>query len=142
LIYGDFVVWSKDGILVERIERDASFINTCNENLQHIFIYGILPEVVGKWYAWKPVTDADGVVSIPMTDQPDCQQSQEEEDDSSALWCYCRKPEFGNMIKCDNKTCTITWFHFDCLEMRVAPKGKWYCPSCVLLPKFNKNNGK
>jgi len=117
-------------------------INTHNENLQHFFHYGILPEVVGKWYTRKPVADADGVVSIRMTNQPDCQQSQEEEDDSSALWCYCRKPEFRNMIKCDNITCTIKWLHFDCLEMQVVPKGKWYCPSCVLLPKFNKNKGK
>jgi len=28
------------------------------------------------------------------------------------------------------------------IEMWVALKGKWYCPSCVLLPKFNKSIGK
>jgi len=126
LMYGDFVVWSEDGMLIERIEKDTAFLDTWIENVKHFFIYGILPEVVGKWYTRKPVADVDG---LPVeSDQPDCQQSQEEEDDSSALWCYCSKPEFGDMIKCDNKSCTIKWFHFDCLEMRTAPKGEVVLP--------------
>lgn len=141
VVYGDFVVWSENGMLIERIEKDTTFLDTWKESIKHFFIYGILPEIVGKWYTRKPCADADGVVSLPVnSDQPDCQQSQE--DDSSTLWCYCSKPEFGNMIKCDNRSCTIQWFHFDCLEMRAAPKGKWYCPSCVKLPKFNKSKRK
>ena len=46
------------------------------------------------------------------------------------------------MILSDNKGCTIKWFHFTCLRIQQPPKGKWYCPSCRNLPKFNKTKNK
>jgi len=72
-MYGDFIVWSKEGTLIERIERDTTFMDAQKENVTHFFKYGILPEVIGKWYTRKPVADVDGVVSIPVADQADCQ---------------------------------------------------------------------
>jgi len=48
VMYGDFVVWSKEGTLIERIERDTTFMDAQKENMTHFFKYGILPEVIGK----------------------------------------------------------------------------------------------
>ncbi|KAF8563521.1 hypothetical protein P879_11209 [Paragonimus westermani] len=46
------------------------------------------------------------------------------------LYCLCKKVSFGDMIACDNKDCEVEWFHFACVDIRVQPKGKWYCPLC------------
>ncbi|CAH8831799.1 unnamed protein product [Trichobilharzia szidati] len=46
------------------------------------------------------------------------------------LYCICKKVSFGDMIACDNKFCEVEWFHFSCVDVRVQPKGKWYCPYC------------
>lgn len=45
-----------------------------------IFIYGILPEIIGKWYSRQPVADADGLVQIPTTYV--CQKRQKIMDNS------------------------------------------------------------
>ena len=127
LSYGDFVAWSKNGILVERITRHDEFYSGHVDDIKHFFIHGILPEIVGKWYSWKLVADADGLVQIPTTSNES--QDNEPQDDHARSWCYCDQPEFGDMIMCDNKNCTIKWFYFNCLQLRCAPKGK----STVLL---------
>ncbi|CAH8449231.1 unnamed protein product [Schistosoma turkestanicum] len=46
------------------------------------------------------------------------------------LYCVCQKVSFGDMIACDNRFCEVEWFHFSCVDVRVQPKGKWYCPYC------------
>jgi len=35
------------------------------------------------------------------------------------------------MIGCDNDACAIEWFHLDCVNLKVAPTGKWFCPDCT-----------
>uniref|UniRef100_A0A8C5ATN8 PHD-type domain-containing protein n=1 Tax=Gadus morhua TaxID=8049 RepID=A0A8C5ATN8_GADMO len=57
-------------------------------------------------------------------------------------WCFCGQVEFGKMILCDNAKCHIKWFHYSCINVKVAPKGKWYCPKCQKLPKFEPKKGK
>ena len=34
--------------------------------MDNFFIYGVLPEVIGKWYTRKIVADADGVVRVAV----------------------------------------------------------------------------
>ena len=51
-----------------------------------------------------------------------------EEDDK--LWCICHQPSSGEMIGCDDKKCKVEWYHFSCLNIKRAPKGKWLCPMC------------
>lgn len=109
--------------------------------MKHFFVCGMLPEIVGKFYTRKPVTNYEGTVPIPNPSNTSSEHKQaddDDDDDVSKLWCYCNKPSFGDMINCDNEKCTIRWFHFDCLRIRCPPKGKWYCPSCRKLPKFSK----
>ena len=81
-LYADFVAWSQAEVAIDRIYRDDQFFEDCLEKARNFFVYGILPEIVGK--------------------------------------------------------CSISWFHFDCLRIRTPPKGKWYCPSCRKLKKFNR----
>jgi len=63
---------------------------------------------------------------------------------SSLTFCYCKGPEIGEMVACDNRDCTIEWFHLKCLKITLdsIPKGKWYCPDCRMLPKFSRSRGK
>ena len=100
-------------------------------------MYGVLPEVVGKWYTRIPVADASGKVPLPMPlDPQDCEDSE----DYTKLWCYCCQPSHGVMIECDNQDCLLQWFHCDCLRIRKQHKGTWYCPSCRKLPNKQKQN--
>ena len=48
------------------------------------------------------------------------------------VFCLCQRPEYGNMIKCDDPDCAIEWFHMPCVELQVAPPSgeKWYCKKC------------
>lgn len=48
-------------------------------------------------------------------------------------YCYCQRVSFGDMIACDNDSCTIEWFHLACagLPPGFQPKGNWYCKECT-----------
>lgn len=130
--FGDFVVWTKSELACIRITKNVAFIEEKLDDAQHFFIYGILPEIIGKWYSRKPVATADGVVHLPKSKaQATVDRNDDDDDDPEKLWCYCSKPAFGEMNMCDNKKCTIRWDHYDCLCLKETPKGKWYCPSCM-----------
>lgn len=141
--YGDFVVWTEQDFAIERIQFDNEFFNTHKDAVKHFYIYGVLPELIGKFYTRKPIMNSEGVVPVPISsDTPGTSEQADDEEDITRLWCYCNEPSFGDMVKCDNDKCTIEWFHFDCLRIRCPPKGKWYCPSCRKLSKFNKKGRK
>ena len=38
------------------------------------------------------------------------------------VYCFCRRPAFGEMIGCDDDACLLEWFHYDCVGLRVAPR--------------------
>ena len=52
-------------------------------------------------------------------------------------YCYCRGPEEGTMIACDNPDCPIEWFHTKCLRLHTLPKGK---PSGIVQTAENYPN--
>jgi len=56
----------------------------------------------------------------------DSSSSQSDE----TTYCLCSQLSYGSMILCDNKTCDIKWFHFNCVNLTTKPKGKWFCPMC------------
>ncbi|SCU77656.1 LADA_0A01552g1_1 [Lachancea dasiensis] len=43
------------------------------------------------------------------------------------VYCTCRDVSYGAMVACDNKKCPTEWFHYGCVGLTHAPKGKWYC---------------
>lgn len=65
------------------------------------------------------------------SDDDDDDDSENSDDSDIPLYCICKKPERGRMIACDNKNCKIEWFHYKCIGIAQAPKGKWYCKKCL-----------
>ena len=67
------------------------------------------------------------MMAKPCTSRPQCDVSEEK------IWCLCKKPENGWMVECCNEAnCEVRWFHFDCVGLKTAPKGDWYCPRCII----------
>ena len=58
-------------------------------------MYGVLPEIIGKWYSRGPVADPSGVVTLPSTSATD---STGDETNDRRLWCFCNQPSYGEMI--------------------------------------------
>ena len=137
--FSDFVVWTKNTTIIETIAKNEAFIDKKVQDAKKFFIYGVLPEIVGKWYTQAPVADDAGVVQTARSNQDGDDQQTTDDNDESRLWCYCEKPSCGEMIMCDNKKCSIQWFHFQCLGITIPPKGKWYCPNCRKLSRFKRS---
>ena len=49
--YCDFVVWRENELVVQRIDPDEELINTSLEQATLFFKFGVLPELLGKWYS-------------------------------------------------------------------------------------------
>ena len=45
-------------------------------------------------------------------------------------YCHCKRPSFGEMIRCDNAICEIEWFHLECVDEKINHGDKWYCRDC------------
>lgn len=138
-----FVVWSSKDMHVERIFFDDQFYEDICSKANVVFETAILPEIVGKCTTKRLLKPLSDNVSIPI--QNACGQTTSEVAHQSAnvitetLWCHCRKGEYGKMVACDNENCCTVWFHLECVGLRRAPKGKWFCRDCA--PQFI-NNGK
>ncbi|PRP85308.1 hypothetical protein PROFUN_06910 [Planoprotostelium fungivorum] len=52
-------------------------------------------------------------------------------DPNEPTYCTCNRVSFGEMVGCDNPDCKIEWFHYECVGLTAAPKGKWYCADCT-----------
>lgn len=52
-------------------------------------------------------------------------------DPNEPTYCLCNQVSYGEMVGCDNASCPIEWFHYGCVGLTDAPKGKWYCPDCA-----------
>ena len=45
--------------------------------------------------------------------------------------CICRKGDgTGDYIECDNPTCNIGWYHWECVNVTEEIEGGWLCPTC------------
>ena len=137
--YADFVVWTKNGMTFERIPRETQFLEIYSETIKHFFTYGILPEIVGKWYTRQPIADDDGIIDCVTNTKPVGSSGGDDDEDYEKDCCYCVQPSFGWMILCDNVACPIQWFHCECLRIRGKPKGKWYCPGCAKMKTRKKS---
>ena len=104
----DFVCWTPKGIFIERILRDNSFIDRIVPQLQLFFSRYLLPELLTHSLEPEPGSST-------------C---------TKKLYCVFQKPQSGKMIGCDNPDCKIEWFHYNCMGIKRAPKGKWYCSNC------------
>ena len=128
-----FVVWTEHDVHIEIITFDSELWEQICEKSLHIFQAAILPELVAKFFTRLPNT----------TVQPACTVSANSSSlasgDSEPLFCYCEQVESGDMVCCDNDSCEIKWFHYECVKISRAPRTKkWYCPDCRKLPQFKR----
>uniref|UniRef100_UPI0035901F9C inhibitor of growth protein 3 n=1 Tax=Myxine glutinosa TaxID=7769 RepID=UPI0035901F9C len=63
-------------------------------------------------------------------------------DPNEPRYCICNQVSYGEMVGCDNQDCPIEWFHYGCVSLKEAPKGKWYCPQCTAAMKRRGNRHK
>lgn len=79
------------------------------------------PELIGKWFSNKnSITSVNNLVSKPTSLNTS----------KTTEWCYCKVDHEDDLIGCDNLQCPIQWLHLSCLQIKKAPKGKWYCLDC------------
>jgi inhibitor of growth protein 4 len=45
---------------------------------------------------------------------------------SEPIYCYCRRPSFGLMVKCESDFCEVEWFHRECIEEKTLFE-RWFC---------------
>ena len=111
--YCDFVCWTEKGAFVERIKRDDALINTMIPQLKSFFIDILLPELLTMNLCRPPTPESTT------------------ENETLKLFCVCRKPEYGDMIACDNPSCPTPdeWYHYKCVNIKSTPR-KWYCLHC------------
>ena len=134
-------MWLKDDIHIERIYPDDEFKLACVGKADKFFRRSILPELIGKFYTRTPVGAPTTDYPSELPDPSNIHTGLASSESHTRLYCYCRGPESGNMIACDNQSCPIEWFHFDCLKLSAAPRTKiWYCPDCIKLKRKRKKS--
>lgn len=106
----DFVVWTTKGLISERIYVDVRFTEKLSKKLTDFYVDTFLPEILTH----RCLDDT----------------SESSEDNSDKLYCICQRPEYGKMVCCDNNQCKYIWFHYQCVGIKRAPKGNWFCPDC------------
>ena len=161
--YGDFCVctfsmdedkshYLETGMHIERIYKDPNLWIECTTKSSQFFKTCLLPEIMGNWYTRPSFTaetsnadlSEDWTATGSSLDHDDTPESADTYYVDQPSYCYCRGPEEGTMIACDNPDCPIEWFHTKCLRLHTLPKGKtkWYCPDCRKLSKFLRGKGK
>ncbi|CAI4051411.1 hypothetical protein SKDZ_15G2150 [Saccharomyces kudriavzevii ZP591] len=51
----------------------------------------------------------------------------ESKNNQEEVYCFCRNVSYGAMVACDNVDCPFEWFHYGCVNLKQAPRGKWFC---------------
>ncbi|KAL3867451.1 hypothetical protein ACJMK2_044653 [Sinanodonta woodiana] len=131
--YVDFVVWTRQPIHLERIEKCHVFWEDMLPKALHVFRVGILPELLSICYTHLPLQNSKGVKPGPSS-------AIDQLSESTSVPLYNSKAylEPSNvahqpsepMVACDDQNCKFQLFHFDCVYITSKPKGKWYCPEC------------
>ena len=110
--YCDFVCWTPVGVHIERVKLDQDVFDRIKLSLKSFFRDVLLPLLL------------KGDFTASAASEPKTSTS----DETSSVYCWCKRNEFGKMIACDNNTCPNgEWFHFKCVQLTRKPRGNWYC---------------
>ena len=121
LDYGDFVIWRECELVVLRIEKDVACLEEAMYKATEFFKYGILPELVAKWYkkiSYTQLQETHASITISTQYRLSVQFSNIQDAHSSNTltstmemtgkkYCYCKKEKPGKMIGCDGDNCSI-----------------------------------
>ena len=150
--YADFCVstflkdenneYDDGGIHIEWITKNLNFWKECFEKACHFFTC-LFPEILGNWYTRSTFKkQLSNCLTVNTTLEPSGSGVGTAGNNTFGTqehhtFCYCHGPEEGDMIACDNRKCTIEWFHIT-LQMERFPndKAKWYCSDYRELPQF------
>ena len=119
-VYCDFIVWIPHGMKTQRIYQNFNFSEKLVRKLTNFYVGNMLPEIVKR--LMQSSRNDHGCTS---TSKPSNEDSLHE------LYCLCQQPEHGKMIMCEDPNCKYVWFHFTCVGIHRANKGKWFCPICI-----------
>ena len=96
----DFMVWTKTGSVICRLQRDEAFLQQSIPRAEVFFKEHLLPELLCR------------------REDPKLAEN--------TLCLHCKRPSFGKMIKC---TKCSQHFHYECVNLTRKPK-EWKCGSC------------
>ena len=122
----DFVVWSPEGLFVERIYPDREWWVKWSGQGMLFHSKCIMPELCVQYFSKKTILGTS-------TSQNVIQHVAASESVASGNYCVtvCRGVDDGiTMICCDDENCSVQWFHTRCMKLKRVPKGKWFCPQC------------
>lgn len=131
-VYCDYMVWTSEDMHIQRIiwMKSCGFVHW---ESPLVFKNAVLPELIGKWFSCAPVAPA----TLNSSPAPD--NSSQSTNPRETLYCWCRGPESGAMIACDNSSCLYVW-SFWLLETYCLPSSKkWLSPDCRKIPKWIQN---
>lgn len=111
IMLADFCVFAKSLYTVENIKYDSEFMKSLLLKTDSFFVGYLLPELLTR--SLEP-----------------CEEDDDRFPEEQLLCCTCNKPEYGKMIQCENPDCDLVWFHYDCVNIRRKPRGKWFCSQC------------
>ena len=107
--YADLLIYSPvdngKTSLITTVKKDEELLNNFKIKALHVFKTIILPEIITR--------RRDTIM-----------------ENSRKAYCICKRPSFGNMIACDNSKCKTEWYHYSCVSITRAPRGKWFCEAC------------
>lgn len=112
----DFFIFTNADHLLLSVKKNSDLCQGLVRKSEWFFHAHILPELVTR--------KLEEGESEPQS------KAQTEEQSGERLWCLCDEPEYGKMIRCDQPDCPTQWFHFECVNVRRCPRGKWFCPQC------------
>ena len=124
--YADFAVWTEKGFHLERIYPDKQFWDSTYGQATQFFRSVILLELTGRYFTRNSNRALSPIKQATSTSV----QDQASQNSKTVKWCLCHGEETDKMVACDNQNCNIEWFHFQCVRIKQAPRGKWLCPEC------------
>ncbi len=93
---------------------------------------------MAKYQDWDDFyIDFDELDFEDECDVAECDSESKEQNADEPLFCSCKQPETGKMIKCEGNTCPgNNWYHFSCCGITESsvPEGKWFCMDCSKKP--------
>lgn len=134
--YCDFICWTQKGMYTERILLEPTYLSKIKPSLDTFFIKVVLPLLLtGRVTSRKiqsvsqtqsQMESTDTLQSISATSSAStCNPVNSES--QSQTYCWCGGKDIGRMIACDNTSCSLEWFHYDCVGIKRKPRGKWFC---------------
>ena len=128
---------------IEEVKKDTEFFSALLPAVNNFLLKGVLHEVTAHWLtqtAATAMTDDNGDISSTpdSRDIPCSRNSCTNNIVSKEMYCVCNGPDDGRrVILCKNDhRISGTWFHFECLNINVKPRGKWFCPHCKIKKQF------